>query len=214
MKKNLVIIFLISICLILFLKGCHKQSYIDDLQNQFDLKSHFANILNNQIREQITKNGTLIAKIDVLELQNGDLQEKIKNKDFKKITSSVQFLTKTIHDTIVMYRKDTILIHNGVEKQVAYFEEKNNWITLQGYLDSNKVEIDTLIIVNDFDVQLGTEKDGWFKKKNVVLIESKNPYTRFTRIEPFVFSEQKKWHEKDGWKIALTAIVTSIILLK
>jgi small GTP-binding protein len=94
------------------------------------------------------------------------------------------------------------------------FEKVDKWITLKGFLDSNKVHIDTLAIVNDFDVQLGQEKDGWFKKKNVVIIQSKNPHTKIDSIKPYVFPEKKKWYQRDGWKIIGTALLTSYLFIR
>jgi len=214
MKKNVVIIFLVSLVLILFLKGCDRKNIIQQLSDKIELLEFDSEGLNRQIREKITENGNLIAKTDVLLIENEQLKHKIKNKDLKNIQSSVKFIAKTIHDTIIMYRKDTITIHDGVKIKTEYFEKIDKWITLKGFLDSNKVYIDTLAIVNDFDVQLGQEKDGWFKKKNIVIIQSKNPHTKFDSIKPYVFPDKKKWYEKDGWKIGLTALITTIILIK
>ena len=187
---------------------------IEQLSDKVEMLEFTSEGLNTQIREEITKNGELIAKTDVLSIENKQLRDKIKNKDLKNIQSSVQFISKTIHDTIVMYRKDTILIHDGVAKKVEYFEKVDKWLTLKGYVDSNSVNIDTLSMVNDFDVQLGQEKDGWFKKKNVVIIQSKNPHTKIDSIKPYVFPEKKKWYERDGWKIIGTALLTSYLFLR
>jgi hypothetical protein len=214
MKKNIVIIFLVSLVLILLFKGCGRKKIIEQLSDKVELLEFNSEGLNSQIREKITENGDLIAKTDVLLIENDQLKHKIKNNDFKNIQSSVKIIAKTIHDTIVMYRKDTITIHDGVKIKAEYFEKVDKWIILKGFLDSNKIYIDTLAIVNDFDVQLGQEKDGWFKKKNVVIIQSKNPHTKIDSIKPYVFPEKKKWYEKDGWKIGLTALITTIIFMK
>jgi regulator of replication initiation timing len=212
--KNLIIIALSIICIFFIFKGCARKNMIEELSDKVELLEFTSEGLNTQIREKITENGELIAKTDVLLIENDQLKDKIKNKDLKNIQSSVKFIAKTIHDTIVMYRKDTILIHDGVKIKAEYFEKVDKWITLKGFLDSNKVHIDTLAIVNDFDVQLGQEKDGWFKKKNVVIIQSKNPHTKIDSIKPYVFPEKKKWYQRDGWKIIGTALLTSYLFIR
>ena len=212
--KNIIIIVLSIICVLFFFRGCARKGVIEELSHKVEMLEFTSEGLNTQIRQEITKNGELIAKTDVLSIENKQLRDKIKNKDLKNIQSSVQFISKTIHDTIVMHRKDTILIHDGVAKKVEYFEKVDKWLTLKGYVDSNSVNIDTLSMVNDFDVQLGQEKDGWFKKKNVVIIQSKNPHTKIDSIKPYVFPVKKKWYERDGWKIIGTALLTSYLFLR
>jgi regulator of replication initiation timing len=187
---------------------------IEQLSDKVELLEFTSEGLNTQIREKITENGELIAKTDVLSIENEQLKHKIKNKDLKNIQSSVQFVSNTIYDTIVMVKKDTIVVKDGVSKKVQYFEKMDKWLTLKGYVDSNSVHIDTLSMVNDFDVQLGQEKDGWFKKKNVVIIQSKNPHTKIDSIKPYIFPEKKKWYERDGWKIIGTALLTSYLFIR
>jgi hypothetical protein len=212
--KNIIIIALSIFCIFVLLRGCARKNMIEQLSDKVELLEFTSEGLNTKIREEITKNGELIAKTDVLSIENKQLRDKIKNKDLKNIQSSVQFISNTIYDTIVMYRKDTILIHDGVAKKVEYFEKVDKWLTLKGYVDSNSVHIDTLSMVNDFDVQLGQEKDGWFKKKNVVIIQSKNPHTKIDSIKPYIFPEKKKWYERDGWKIIGTALLTSYFFIR
>jgi hypothetical protein len=212
--KNLIIIALSIICIFFIFKGCARKNIIDELSDKVELLEFASEGLNTQIRQEITKNGELIAKTDVLSIENEQLKHKIKNKDLKNIQSSVQFVSNTIYDTIVMVKKDTIVVKDGVSKNVQYFEKVDKWLTLKGYVDSNSVNIDTLSMVNDFDVQLGQEKDGWFKKKNVVIIQSKNPHTKIDSIKPYVFPEKKKWYQRDGWKIIGTALLTSYLFIR
>lgn len=212
--KNIIIIALSIFCIFVLLRGCARKNMIEQLSDKVELLEFTSEGLNTQIRQEITKNGELIAKTDVLSIENKQLRDKIKNKDLKNIQSSVQFISNTIYDTIVMHRKDTILIHDGVAKKVEYFEKLDKWLTLKGYVDSNSVHIDTLSMINDFDVQLGQEKDGWFKKKNVVIIQSKNPHTKIDSIKPYIFPEKKKWYERDGWKIIGTALLTSYFFIR
>jgi len=43
-------------------------------------------------------------------------------------------------------------------------------------------------------------------------VRNENPYTSTDDLKFFILQDERKWYQKDGWKIIGTAIVTTFIV--
>ena len=186
------------------------------MYNQVKEKLDILNFEHGQTIAEVIKErnekGELIAKATSIVFENEQLAKQLKDERLKKLRTKIEFQTETIYDTILMNIHDTIIIENGVEVVKRTFEHKTEWIKIKGEVHDSIVNIKELAIHDSLDVQVGYEKDGWFKKKNVVVIKSKNPNSDLQNIQPYEFKENKKWHQKDGWKIGATSILTILLM--
>lgn len=78
----------------------------------------------------------------------------------------------SLQNKIIGYTKDKILVHNTYpiyEKKIS-----NQWMDQTIKLGKNVFEQD-LITYNSYSVVIGSEKDGWFKRKQFAEITNLNP---------------------------------------
>ena len=167
-----------------------------------------------EVEKERNEKGQLIVKATSIVFENEQLEEQLKDERLKKLRTKVEFQTETIYDTILMNIHDTIVIENGIEIKKRTFVHKTEWISLKGEVHDSIVNIKEIIIHDSLDVQVGLEKDGLFKKKNVVVIKSKNPNSDLKDIKPYEFKEKKKWYQRDGWKFVTGGVVALIIVLQ
>ena len=200
------------ILLIVFYFGCKRQSMYNQVKEKLDILNFEHGQTIAEVIKERNEKGELIAKATSIVFENEQLAKQLKDERLKKLRTKIEFQTETIYDTILMNIHDTIIIENGVEVVKRTFEHKTEWIKIKGEVHDSIVNIKELAIHDSLDVQVGYEKDGWFKKKNVVVIKSKNPNSDLQNIQPYEFKEKKKWHQKDGWKIGATSILTILIM--
>jgi len=198
--------------LIVFYFGCKRQKMYNEVKEKLDILNFEHGQAIAEVIKERNEKGELIAKATSIVFENEQLAKQLKDERLKKLRTKVEFQTETIYDTILMNIHDTIIIENGVEIAKRTFEHKTDWIKIKGEVHDSIVNIKELAIHDSLDVQVGYEKDGWFKKKNVVVIKSKNPNSDLQNIQPYEFKEKKKWHERDGWKIGATSILTILIM--
>lgn len=200
------------ILLIVFYFGCKRQSMYNQVKEKLDILNFEHGQTIAEVIKERNEKGELIAKATSIVFENEQLAKQLKDERLKKLRTNIEFQTETIYDTILMNIHDTIIIENGVEVVKRTFEHKTEWIKIKGEVHDSIVNIKELAIHDSLDVQVGYEKDGWFKKKNVVVIKSKNPNSDLQNIQPYEFKEKKKWHQKDGWKIGATSILTILLM--
>lgn len=200
------------ILLIVFYFGCKRQSMYNQVKEKLDILNFEHGQTIAEVIKERNEKGELIAKATSIVFENEQLAKQLKDERLKKLRTKIEFQTETIYDTILMNIHDTIIIENGVEVVKRTFEHKTEWIKIKGEVHDSIVNIKELAIHDSLDVQVGYEKDGWFKKKNVVVIKSKNPNSDLQNIQPYEFKEKKKWHQKDGWKIGATSILTILLM--
>jgi hypothetical protein len=69
-----------------------------------------------------------------------------------------------------------------------------------------------LLINNQYSIEIGNIRKGLFKKEKVAFITNENPYSETTQAQTFILKEEKKWYQRDIFKIGLTAIGTFFIV--
>jgi hypothetical protein len=204
-----------SIVLLMLCFTLHKKvKMFSEIKESLDILQFENSQMKNEVQKERNEKGELIARATSIVFENEQLEKQLKDERLKKLRTKVEFRTETIYDTILMNIHDTIVIENGVEIKKRTFEHKTEWISLKGEVHDSIVNIKEIAIHDSLDVQVGLEKDGWFKKKNVVVIKSKNPNSDLKDIKPYEFKEKKKWYQRDGWKFVTGGIVTLILVLQ
>ena len=211
--KNILLIISLLLVIVLALKGCVEKISHTSLLEQYESLRNDANLLSSEVEKERDKNDILVAKVSSFVTESEELEKKLRDERLTKLKSKVEFQTVIQYDTILMNVHDTILVQNGDTISKRFFKHTDKWFSLQGEVHKDIVSINKMVIHDSLDVQFGQEKDGLFKKKNVVIIKSANPNSDLTNIRPYEFKEKKKWYEKDGWKIIATAVLTSFIIL-
>lgn len=192
--------------------GIQKAKYYKGVKEKLDILEFEHGQTLAEVEKERGKNGELTAKATSILFENEQLEKQLKDERLKKLKTKIEFQTQTIYDTILMNVHDTIVIENGVKVVKRTFEHKTDWIKIKGEVHDSIINIKELAIHDSLDVQVGLEKDGWFKKKNVVIIKSKNPNSDLKNIKPYEFKEKKKWYERDGWKIGASSLLTMILI--
>jgi hypothetical protein len=209
MLKNGLLIVLVVLVIGLLIRGCVKTK---SLFEQISNLEQQAISLNSENTKQRNENGELEVKVSSFVSDNIQLQEQLKSEKLKKLQTKVIYQTQVVYDTILMNVHDTIVVENGDTIKKRLFEHKTKWISLKGQVFDHLVHINELVVHDSLDVQIGKEKDGLFKTKDVVLITSKNPNSDIFGAKSFQFTEKKKWYQRGGWKFLAGGILTLILV--
>lgn len=211
-KFKISVILLFVVLIMLLCLAIQRQKMFEGVKEKLDVLQFENGKMVAEVEKTRGENGELVAKATSIVFENEQLENQLKDERLKNLRTKVEFQTKTIYDTILMNVRDTIVIENGDTITKRTFVHKTDWISLKGEIHDSIINIQELSIHDSLDVQVGEEKDGWFKKKNVVIIKSKNPNSDLQNIKPYEFKEKKKWYERDGWKIVTTAILTIALM--
>ena len=209
MLKNGLIIVLVVLVIGLLIRGCVKTN---SLFEQISNLEQQAISLNSENTKQRNENGELEVKVSSFVSDNIQLQDQLKSEKLKKLQTKVIYQTQVVYDTILMNVHDTIVVENGDTIKKRLFEHKTKWISLKGQVFDHLVNINELVVHDSLDVQIGKEKDGLFKTKDVVLITSKNPNSDIFGAKSFQFNEKKKWYQRGGWKFLAGSVLTLILV--
>ena len=209
MLKNGLIIVLVVLVIGLLIRGCVKTN---SLFEQISNLEQQAISLNSEKTKQRNENGELEVKVSSFVSDNIQLQDQLKSEKLKKLQTKVIYQTQVVYDTILMNVHDTIVVENGDTIKKRLFEHKTKWISLKGQVFDHLVNINELVVHDSLDVQIGKEKDGLFKTKDVVLITSKNPNSDIFGAKSFQFNEKKKWYQRGGWKFLAGSVLTLILV--
>lgn len=209
MVKNGLIIVLVVLVVSLLIRGCVKtKSLFEKISNLEQQAISF----NSEITKKRNENGELEVKVNSFVSDNIQLQDQLRSEKLKKLQTKLIYQTQVVYDTILMNVHDTIVVENGDTIKKRLFEHKTKWISLKGQVFDHIVNINELVVHDSLDVQIGKEKDGLFKTKDVVLINSKNPNSDIFGAKSFQFTEKKKWYQRGGWKFLSGAVLTLLII--
>jgi hypothetical protein len=207
--KNGLIIVLVVLVIGLLVRGCVKTN---SLFEQISNLEQQAIAFDSETTKERKENGELEVKLASFVSDNIQLAEQLKSEKLKKLQSKVVYQTSTTYDTILVNIYDTTIVEKGDSIRKRTFEHKTKWISLKGEVFDHIVNINELVIHDSLNVQIGKEKDGLFKTKDIVLISSKNPNTDIYGAKSFQFTEKKKWYERGGWKFLAGSVLTLILV--
>jgi len=207
-KINRIVIFsLIVICVSLFFRSCQQEheysSAVEDLLRE---KQGIEKIIDEQGRESSYLRATILTK-------DKSIQKQLKEiSDLKTLDTKIKIANHTRIDTLVIELHDTTLITSTDTIKYQKFSHSEEWFSIDGKVQEKKLIIDSLNIKNQYTIEVGDAKVGLFKKEKRIYVRNENPHTSTDDLKFFILQDERKWYQKDAWKIIGTAVVTTFIL--
>lgn len=197
--KNILLIILFIGVLSLLQLNCDsarsKNKAIADLLMQTDE--------NNRLKQTIDEQGRQLTYAKTLVIPEiPEVQEQLKESDLKTIETKVVFQTETEYDTLVLTLRDTAIVINHDTIKVERFCFQDEWLNLDGMVKEDVIQFDTLSVSNKYTIEVGEKKLGFLKgTEKTIYIRNENPHTKTKEVLSYVIEPQKKWYQRNGWKI-------------
>ena len=205
--NRLLIIFLVVTCLSLTFRSCElKNQYSSEIEDLLHDKQGIEKLVDEQGRESAYLKATILTKDKAIEKQLKEISN-LKTLDTKiKIANTTQIdtLVLELHDTTIVVLNDTI--------KYQKFSHAEKWFSINGKVKEKELLIDSLKIHNQYTIEVGDEKVGLLKKEKRIYVRNENPYTSTDDLKFFILQDERKWYQKDAWKIIGTAVITTFIL--
>jgi len=202
-------LILLLIIIALLFKMC------DDAKEKSDAVSAISQLLKDKSELQISidEMGREIAKKEVITLPQ-ILGDSIKeNESLDIIETKVIFKTLTRRDTIKVHLIDTFIVEQADTFQVKAFQFNDGWVAFGGKVDSDTLTLDSLIVSNAYNIEMGKERKWRFgKQKRMVYIRNENPHTSTKDVTSFQLPDDKKWYQKDAVKYGVGGLGMFLIL--
>ncbi len=205
--NRLVILSLIVTCVALFFRSCQKEheysSAVEDLLHE---KQGIEKLIDEQGRESAYLKATILSKDKAIQKQLKEIS------DLKTLDVKLKIRNVTKIDTLVLELHDTTFITSSDTIQYQKFSYTEKWFSLNGKVQKKQLIIDSLRIHNEYTIEVGDAKAGLFKKEKRVYVRNENPYSSTEDLKFFILKDERKWYQRDAWKIIGTAIVTTFIV--
>jgi hypothetical protein len=198
---------LIVTCVALFFRSCQKDhEYSSSVEDLLRDKKGIEKLVDEQGRESAYLRATILTKDKAIQKQLKEISE------LKTLDTKIKIANHTQIDTLILELHDTTLITSNDTIKYQKFNHSERWFALGGKIQDKQLIIDSLKISNEYTIELGDAKVGLFKKEKRVYVRNENPYTSTDDLKFFILQDERKWYQKDGWKIIGTAIVTTFIV--
>ena len=205
--NRLVILSLIVTCVALFFRSCQKDhEYSSSVEDLLRDKQGIEKLVDEQGRESSYLRATILTKDKAIEKQLKEISE------LKTLDTKIKIANHTQIDTLILELHDTTLITSNDTIKYQKFNHSERWFELGGKIQDKQLIIDSLKISNEYTIEVGDAKVGLFKKEKRIYVRNENPYTSTDDLKFFILQDERKWYQKDGWKIIGTAIVTTFIV--
>ena len=205
--NRLVILSLIVTCVALFFRSCQKDhEYSSSVEDLLRDKKGIEKLVDEQGRESAYLRATILTKDKAIEKQLKEISE------LKTLDTKIKIANHTQIDTLILELHDTTLITSNDTIKYQKFNHSERWFALGGKIQDKQLIIDSLKISNEYTIEVGDAKVGLFKKEKRIYVRNENPYTSTDDLKFFILQDERKWYQKDGWKIIGTAIVTTFIV--
>lgn len=190
-------------------QSCNTESALRRAQEQL-IESE----MNNQmLYKKIDKQDREVSQVQSVVLEKDrEIQRQLTEiKELKSLDSKIVFRTRTKIDTLRVAIVDTVIVRENDTIYNSTFSFSDKWLVMKGGIEREKIMFDSLVINNAYNIELGQVRKGLFGRESVAFIRNENPYTSTTEAKSFVLKENKKWYQKDGFKIA-TSVILGILL--
>lgn len=205
--NRLVILSLIVTCVALFFRSCQKDhEYSSSVEDLLRDKKGIEKLVDEQGRESAYLRATILTKDKAIQKQLKEISE------LKTLDTKIKIANHTQIDTLILELHDTTLITSNDTIKYQKFNHSERWFALGGKIQDKQLIIDSLKISNEYTIEVGDAKVGLFKKEKRIYVRNENPYTSTDDLKFFILQDERKWYQKDGWKIIGTAIVTTFIV--
>lgn len=213
MKNKIIIGILFALCLTFLYKGCDSHRLYNEALSELSREKHssqnFKELANSQGKLLVTQQANIVDKDSEIAKQ-ADLIHELTSLSGQVHTSTeivlvdrpIQVVTTEVHTDI-----DSVIIYQ------EHFPYADQWVQLSvTQLTDSTASLDSLKIQNDVTVQWG-EKKNWLlgRKKPTVLIENSNPYLHTLSMNSYIFEDNPKWYERDGWKIVAAVVLGAYV---
>jgi hypothetical protein len=205
--NRLVILSLIVTCVALFFRSCQKDhEYSSSVEDLLRDKKGIEKLVDEQGRESAYLRATILTKDKAIQKQLKEISE------LKTLDTKIKIANHTQIDTLILELHDTTLITSNDTIKYQKFNHSERWFALGGKIQDKQLIIDSLKISNEYTIEVGDAKVGLFKKEKRIYVRNENPYTSTDDLKFFILQDERKWYQKDGWKIIGTAIITTFIV--
>jgi hypothetical protein len=205
--NRLVIVSLLVTCIALFFRSCqieHKySSMVEDLLHE---KKGVEKLVDEQGRESSYLRATILTKDKAIQKQLKEISQ------LKTLDTKIKIANHTRIDTLVLELHDTTLITSTDTIKYQKFSHLDEWFSINGKVQEKQLIIDSLNIKNQYTIEVGDEKVGLFKKEKRIYVRNENPHTSTDDLKFFILEDDRKWYQKDAWKIIGTVVVTTFLL--
>ena len=205
--NRLVILSLIVTCVALFFRSCQKDhEYSSSVEDLLRDKKGIEKLVDEQGRESAYLRATILTKDKAIQKQLKEISE------LKTLDTKIKIANHTQIDTLILELHDTTLITSNDTIKYQKFNHSERWFALGGKIQDKQLIIDSLKISNEYTIEVGDAKVGLFKMEKRIYVRNENPYTSTDDLKFFILQDERKWYQKDAWKIIGTAIVTTFIV--
>ena len=203
--KDIVIVLLLSLLAIASFHSCNIENALRDVQE----KLVDSNLNNELLYKKIDSQDREVSKVQSIVVEKDkQIQKHLKEiSDLKNLDAKVVFRTRTKIDTLRVAVIDTLIIQENDTIYDSRFSFSDKWIAMKGSVERESIVFDSLVINNAYNIELGQSRKGIFGRENVAFIRNENPYTSTTEAKSFVLKENKKWYQKDGFKVAASVVL-------
>ena len=193
--KNLVIIILLYALISVASKGCKQEKLYKDATQQLIQLTSEKQELNksyDDLGRQLTSTQSIVL------VKDKKIEEQLKEIEaLKSLDTKIVFRTETKYKTLEIIIRDTIVVHDTDTVSIKRFEHKDDWIAMAGSIEDSKMKFDSLIFKNKYTIEIGSQKDGLFKKKKqMIYLRNENPHTSTTDLTSFELKKPKKWYQR------------------
>lgn len=167
----------------------------------------------NDLQTYVDDMGREIAKKEVISIPQ-ILGDSIKeNESLDVIETKIIFKTLTRRDTIKVNLIDTFIVEQSDTFKIKAFQFNDGWVAFGGKVDSDTLTLDSLIVYNAYNIEMGKERKWLFgKQKRMVYIRNDNPHTSTKDVTSFYLPNDKKRYAKDVLKYGVGGLGMFLIL--
>lgn len=169
-------------------------------------KKGIEKLIDEKGRESAYLKATILTKDKAIQKQLKEIQQ------LKTLDTKINIVNHTRIDTLILELHDTTLITSNDTIKYQKFSHSEKWFDLSGKVEKKQLIIDSLKIKNQYTIEVGDAKTGLFKKEKRVYVRNENPYTSTDDMKFFILKDDRKWYQRDAWKIIGTAVITTFIL--
>jgi hypothetical protein len=209
--KNILIAIMAIVIVMMKFQSCNLEKKNNEavlsLLQLTQEKGELEKKVDEQGREISVAQNIILQKTNEIESQLKEIDE------LQTLTTKVQIRNRTVYNKIEVPLHDTLFIMRYDTIEAKSFEFNDGWLVMKGAIADSVLTFDSLSVVNKFNIEIGERKQGWFKKKEqVVYVRNANPHTKTDELYSYTLEDNKKWYQKDGLKIAGTAILTFLLV--
>jgi hypothetical protein len=209
--KNILIAIMAIVIVMMKFQSCNLEKKNNEavlsLLQLTQEKGELEKRVDEQGREISVAQNIILQKTNEIESQLKEIDE------LHTLTTKVQIRNRTVYNKIEVPLHDTLFIMRYDTIEAKSFEFNDGWLVMKGAIADSVLTFDSLSVVNKFNIEIGERKQGWFKKKEqVVYVRNANPHTKTDELYSYTLEDNKKWYQKDGLKIAGTAILTFLLV--